>query len=389
MGMKRVWFLLVFIYPCLLLSSKQEQTQPPKWEGHIKLDTGIRVITNSGSPLYGEIKLELKEELSIGREDDTRYLFYRIRGIAVDNMGNIFVDDMSNYRIQKFDQRGIYLQTTGRHGQGPSDFQLPSLARVEESTGNIFVKDYATNIVIFNQRGEHLKTLHFKNTVEDIIPNDDGTLLAVLWFGGEKIKHALCKINAIGEISNIFVEFAYPIYSETTGDRNILMTTGHEYALHIAEVDKNTIVYGYSKDYELSVIDKSGSPLFRVNKKEPIPKFTTEEKSKFDKLKKRIPLFEPPRDKPYFYGILTDSRGRIYVQRNQASETIQGYGPIDKEEKEVDVFNRQGYLLYRTKLPRNTYVIKNGYLYAHDLNEAEGLESVKRYKITNWEQLRY
>ena len=113
------------------------------------------------------------------------------------------------------------------------------------------------------------------------------------------------------------------------------------------------------------------------------------QKSKFDKLKKRIPLFEPPRDKPYFYGILTDSRGRIYVQRNQASETIQGYGPIDKEEKEVDVFNRQGYLLYRTKLPRNTYVIKNGYLYAHDLNEAEGLESVKRYKITNWEQLRY
>jgi hypothetical protein len=66
---------------------------------------------------------------------------------------------------------------------------------------------------------------------------------------------------------------------------------------------------------------------------------------------------------------------------------IQGYGPIDKEEKEVDVFNRQGFYLYRTKLPRNTYVIKNGYLYAHDLNEEEGLESVKKYEITNWKQL--
>jgi hypothetical protein len=304
-------------------------------------------------------------------------------------MGNIFVDDMSNYRIQKFDQRGVYLQTIGRHGQGPSDFQSPSLVKVEDTSGKIFVKDYATNIAIFNHRGEHIKILHFENTVEDIIPNDDGTLLAVLWLRGEKIRHALCKINAIGEISSTFIEFPYPLYSETKSDRgDILMTTGHEYFLHFAEVDKNTIVYGYSKDYELSVIDKSGNPICRIIKKEPTPKFTVKEKSEFDRLKKRLPLFEPPREKPYYYGILTDSRGRIYVQRNNSSEMIQGYGPIDKEEKEVDVFNRQGFYLYRTKLPRNTYVIKNGYLYAHDLNEEEGLESVKRYEITNWKQLR-
>lgn len=39
-------------------------------------------------------------------------------------------------------------------------------------------------------------------------------------------------------------------------------------------------------------------------------------------------------------------------------------------------------------LPPSTSVIKNGFLYTHELDEKEGMEYVKRYKIKNWEQIK-
>ena len=51
------------------------------------------------------------------------------------------------------------------------------------------------------------------------------------------------------------------------------------------------------------------------------------------------------------------------MQTNKAEDGIRGYGPIDKAEKEVDIFSQEGYYLYRTVLPPNTTVIKDGYLY--------------------------
>jgi hypothetical protein len=42
-----------------------------------------------------------------------------------------------------------------------------------------------------------------------------------------------------------------------------------------------------------------------------------------------------------------------------------------------------------TKLPPYTYVIKDGFLYAYVVDEEEGMEYVKRYKIKNWEQIKF
>jgi hypothetical protein len=57
----------------------------------------------------------------------------------------------------------------------------------------------------------------------------------------------------------------------------------------------------------------------------------------------------------------------------------------DVTEKKVDIFSKDGYYLYKTTLPKHTHVIKNGYLYAR---EVEDDELVKRYKIKNWNQIK-
>jgi len=73
----------------------------------------------------------------------------------------------------------------------------------------------------------------------------------------------------------------------------------------------------------------------------------------------------------------------------KTDEKPQWKGKIEYEDGvKVDIFSPEGYYLYRSSLPPNTIIIKNGFLYTRELDEDEGMEYVKRYKIKNWEQIK-
>ncbi len=74
---------------------------------------------------------------------------------------------------------------------------------------------------------------------------------------------------------------------------------------------------------------------------------------------------------------------RIYVQRNITKGLLNAVQ--ENVDRDVDIFSKDGYFLYTSRLPANTCEIKDGYLFAYAVDEANGLESVKRYKIKNWE----
>jgi hypothetical protein len=76
---------------------------------------------------------------------------------------------------------------------------------------------------------------------------------------------------------------------------------------------------------------------------------------------------------------LTDDLGRIYVQRNKT------WAEEGNVQKQIDVFSKEGYFLYQTKLPKNTRVIRNGYVYALEEDEEE---YVKRFRIRNWDSIK-
>jgi hypothetical protein len=87
-----------------------------------------------------------------------------------------------------------------------------------------------------------------------------------------------------------------------------------------------------------------------------------------------------PEYKPYFYALFVDDLGRIYVQRNQADWHVE-----ENVQKDIDIFSKDGYFLYRTKLPKDTYVIRNGYVYCCEVGDEE---IIKRYRIKNWEAMK-
>jgi tripartite motif-containing protein 71 len=61
-------------------------------------------------------------------------------GLAVDALGDIYVADMGNNRIQEWDSRGKFLTAWGSFGAGKGQFKSPCGVAVDRS-GNIYVAD--------------------------------------------------------------------------------------------------------------------------------------------------------------------------------------------------------------------------------------------------------
>ena len=347
----------------------------PQWKGKVETVDGVRIIRNPNVPLFGEIKLDLAEDLKIGRANDENYLFDRVRDVEVDRDGSIYVVDLRNFRVQKFDKNGKYLLTFGRKGQGPGEFDMPSRARFDESIGSVVVRDQAYTLEYFSADGKPLKSLRIAHGCYDFRIAPDGTVFAIVGTENDiKIVHSLNKVDTQGQIGKNIVEFPYGLYMQRTESGGILsMTTGHELQLLFNLLDNQSLVFGYSKEYVLTVVDFDGNVRYRIVKDEPYPKFTDKEKGEY----KRMPL---PEYKPYFYALFVDDLGRIYVQRNQADWHVE-----ENVQKDIDVFSKDGYFLYRTKLPKDMYVVRNGYVYSCEVGDEE---IIKRYRIKNWEAIR-
>ena len=381
---KKYSWIIIFICLFLLASFSSKQTQ---WRGKIEIEEGVKVIKNPQEPLYGQLEFELEEDLTISNEQDEDYMFYRIRGMAVDSEGRILVVDMTNYRVLIFDKNGRPLQSIGRQGQGPGDFEMPIGVHLDPSTGDIYVGDRFRSIEVFNRDGEMNKTVTTSLFVEEFFPLEDSSIFTLIRKTSDAeltSEHILCRIDDKGEVINTIAQFPRPALMRRMDNGGTFGTsTGFELSIYFAVMGRDKIVYGYSKSYDLNIINREGKLLSIFRKEAPKPKFTSEEQNIYKKIK-----FPIPENKPYYYLIFTDSKGRIYVQTNKSVEGVRGYGPLDKTAKEVDIFSQDGHYLYKTTLPPNTSVIKDGFLYSSDLNEEEGIEYIKRYKIKNWDQIK-
>ncbi|MDQ1253007.1 MAG: 6-bladed beta-propeller [Euryarchaeota archaeon] len=96
-------------------------------------------------------------------------LFWNPSGIAADSLGNIYVTDWNNHRVQKFNSSdgGLtynFAAKWGEFGENDSQFVDP-LSVTVDSLDNVYVADYFGNSRIqkFNRIGEHIFTLNGGN----------------------------------------------------------------------------------------------------------------------------------------------------------------------------------------------------------------------------------
>jgi len=149
--------LIIFLSLCLFSYAQK-----------IEDKDGIRIVHNEkGGKWRGKPEVSLRLIRTIGGIDveDENLAFHFPYDVAIDSSDNIYILDMGNSRIQKFNPEGKYLATIGRRGQGPGEFQSPFSLDID-SKGYLYVSEGGSRrIQILTPEGKTDKTI--KNTKHD------------------------------------------------------------------------------------------------------------------------------------------------------------------------------------------------------------------------------
>jgi hypothetical protein len=391
MNSKIMSFIFISVV-LIFLSVSATEKQNPQWKGSIEEEEGVKVIKNPNEPLYGEIEFELEEDLSIGSEEDENYMFYKGVNFNVDSEGNILVLNFANYQIQKYDKDGKYVQSFGSKGQGPGEFEQPQTI-LFDSQQNIYVQD-ARDIDIFDKNGKHIKsTVLSVMFVLSIGITKEGNIIGHSQAFGPKMIEEVVLIDEEGKKIKTIVTYKSDVSFGKGMDLGSIYSPG----LCFYPINEQLAVYGYSSEYKLFVIDSSGNIAHIIEKDEPPTTLSQKEINKLlddfaERMKKRNtgPKYSRnelkksskfPKNVVFFRAFIADNKGRIYVNKfkSRLDEYEGGY---------YDIFSKEGYYLYRTKISPYPQIIRNGLMYTADYNQETGYFKIKRYKIKNWGQLK-
>ncbi|TET66647.1 MAG: 6-bladed beta-propeller [Candidatus Aminicenantes bacterium] len=373
------------------------QKQKAEWKGIIEEVDGVTVVKNPKESYYGELILDLEEDLVIGREDDKNYQFYRANDLAVDSGDNIYVADGGNSRIQKFDKNGNYILTIGEKGQGPGEFTGISDILIDEQD-NLYVLG-GRRIQIFNSSGEYLNGFVLETSLSNFFLDSDGFIFGISSISDrEGNKSKVVKLSSEGKLIKTCTEFSeHKTVRKKSGESFVFFRAYHSYThrLLLTALDSKTFSYVDTSKYEIFVIDKDGDLISKIQADEKSHSITQSEKDhiigqleeKISRSGRKWPkgMLEEacafPSSRPFFLGMIADDLQRLYLWRVKSV--------LDESEEQIfDVFSKDGYFIYRIKMAFLPELVKNGYLYNIEDDDDTGEVFIKRYKIKNWKQIK-
>ena len=93
--------LILTLFIMQFISCRQNETE---WKGNIEKIDGVKIVKNPMEPMYGEITLDLEEDLTIDDKDGIDYFFEWPCDLDIDNNGNIYVVDQRQHKVYVFDK---------------------------------------------------------------------------------------------------------------------------------------------------------------------------------------------------------------------------------------------------------------------------------------------
>ena len=384
--MKAKGWLIIMVFLSLVLiffSECKKRAGDIGWSANIEIVDGIKVITNPVESKYGEFDFELEEDLAIGDVNNEDYFFPRRVTLSVDNNGNIFVCDVGNRRVQKYDRDGMFMTTIGRQGQGPGEYNYPSRLFLDDD-GNPCVSD-SRAFLYYDKDGVFKEKVQLSGFYSRLIPGPHDTYIGSTQPNARAEKGAKTAIVQIGKDGKAIQTIAE---SSVSYNKGLKATVLHWYSnvAAFAQRTRDSFYYCFSRDYKINVADSNGSTIF-IFRKEAEPQSITEEEKELTK-KDGIYLVSGTREaeeaivfpdhRPYFRNISSDDEGRLYVIRFKSI--------LEREEKMnwVDVFSKEGIYLYQMNWSFIPALIKKDYMYEVRENEETGVIKLIRHKITNW-----
>lgn len=386
------WMILV----CAFMISCSSQGR--EWHAARETINGVTVVKNPEGPRFGHLDPEIEVNLSIGDETDERFQFYQAYSIALDSAENLYVLDSGNCRVQKFDKNGEYLKTIGRKGQGPGEFVNPTALYID-GHDNLYVSE-GRKMHAFDSSSELRRSTVLENNIRDFFVNEDGHIVTFCMINDESgSKKIVAELDSEGKIIKTFAEYTdvQAVRNETEGGGVMTFKAYHQYNywVYLHPVSSGRFVYAYPSDYRLTLADGEGSPFLRIEKEEAPRPITREEKdhimSGIERMagQRQIKLTKSvleaacqfPPHRPFFHHLLVDDAGRIYVRTSRSV--------LDRSDgTSFDIFDEQGFYLYKMDLPFSPEIIHSGNLYDAFTSEETGYVTIKRYTWKGWDRIK-
>jgi len=358
----------------LFICSGGQFAQVSAWKGKIVKEDEITVVRNPKEPIYRDPILTLKEDLIVGgSKAQGEAAFYTVRGIEVDQDGNIYVGDLRQACVKVFDKAGAYLRTIGRRGQGPGEMEGVLYVSIIPDNRELIVGDL-NRLVVFDLQGRFKRNLVLLVLTTRASVDRKGNVFA--WFFDRRDRREVLRLFG-ADLTTILSDIvAIPLPQ----DLNM-------YSPRTCWIldSQDRLIFGYSKTYEISFYDQH----FKIAKKirrefEPV-KVTEEDKKIY--MKRSLPpgssgpVKQPcPSVHAAFRSFFIDDQGRLFVQTWERTS--------DGRQDIHDVYDSEGRFFGRIALnvhpdfinpvPR---ILRNNRLYTVDVDE-EGYEVVKRYSVT-------
>ena len=119
---------------------------------------GVKIISNKNKPSIDELGINLQEQLSIESDYENSESIITHSSFQVDKDGNLFIYDIPNKKINKFDKSGNFVKAFGRTGSGPGEYQ-GAMSTVVVDNKIYAIDQIGRKLVVFENNGEFIKNI--------------------------------------------------------------------------------------------------------------------------------------------------------------------------------------------------------------------------------------
>lgn len=370
--MNKLIVFILFVFLCSFCCAKKEA---PTHRAEI-ID-GITVVQNLRiNPEAAYKDLAFTEDLTIGVEEgEADYMLYSPEDIDADLEGNIYILDLRDALVKKYDSQGVFTKDIGRRGTGPGEFDHPSDLEIDSFNRIIVADPYQRRFEIFTSDGNYVKSVRMESYVSAMTCGKDGlVLIGYSWYesdGTQEYRVASLDTET-GQVTEIFTNKKYwP--ARLMNDR---LQYDFPYFVRAAIDSQNRIFVGVGIDYEIRVLGRDGeleSKFTKAHERIPVKGEMLDQITKIT-LKGPNPYVKNPYF-PVFWSLSIDEEDNIWIQHYQPKWAGQ-----TNTETLYDVFSPDGVFQFTTKISGHILgplKFKNGCIYAFRLKEAGFVEAVR------------
>lgn len=345
--------------------------------------------------------ITLTEELSISADLEAA-LIGNFSGLAVGNDGTIYAADTRRQTIHAFSPQGAYIDSIGRQGKGPGEFERldPDIHVVADTL--YAMQSNARRVDLFNiNTGEPIRTVAIPDaeiegspigSVQRIFPQDDGSFLIYFmnphYFKPEEgANQKFTTVAALDASGNFINKNILQFPTLFPSNQQLVYQTGggiYVYRTSIFPVRQvqadatGTIYLGTSDSLLLRSYNRQGSQIETFEGAYTPNPFTEADLDSLDKddyqyFRDAVNQVGVPERWPAFQKFLIDDEGRSWVQLMNPGSPQQTWW----------LFNAEGNPQWKFTLPAEVelFDVKQGKAYGIFTSE-QSLPEIRRYNAT-------